>query len=475
MKLYRLSYLAGGLLTVASGLTWAAPADLAARVPQVDDFVRSELQRQKVPGLAVAIVGPGGVVSAKGYGYANVEHDVPVTDETIFQSGSVGKQFTAVAVMMQVEEGKVALDDPITKYFTDAPASWRAITVRNLLTHTSGIPEYTNEGGGAAAVDLRRDYTEAEMQHIAYKMQLDFKPGTRWSYSNTGYVMLGILVRQVSGKFYGDVLKERVFGPLGMPTARIISEADIVPHRAAGYRLEHGQLKNQEWVAPMLNTTADGSLYLSLRDLVAWDQGLRRGALLRPSSWAEIYTPVRLASGRTYPYGFGWSIESSSGAPWYHHSGSWQGFQSYISRYVGEGITIIVLANLAGTDTTRIVDGVAQILDPKLALLEPVAAIADHEPAVTARVRALLEQAALGKLPHDQFSASIGDFPEVSKQATKDLQAIGPIQRLDLLQRRDYGDDRTYTYAVVGKQSTRRLSFGLAPDDKVSMFELYEY
>src|SRR6478735_5222829 len=140
MKLYRLSYLAGGLLTVASGLTSAAPADFAARLPQVDNFVRSELQRQKVPGLAVAIVGPGGVVSAKGYGYANVEHDVPVTDETIFQSGSVGKQFTAVAVMMQVEEGKVALDDPITKYFTDAPASWRAIAVRNLLTHTSGIP-----------------------------------------------------------------------------------------------------------------------------------------------------------------------------------------------------------------------------------------------------------------------------------------------------------------------------------------------
>src|SRR5262245_33188088 len=162
-------FLGGLLLSLLCSLAKPAPADLAARVPPVDNFVRSELQRQKVPGLAVAVVGPAGVVSAKGYGYANVEHDVPVTDETIFQSGSVGKQFTAVAVMMQVEDGKLALDDPITKYFTDAPASWRQITIRNLLTHTSGIPEYTNEGGGTAAVDLRRDYTETEMQQIAYK------------------------------------------------------------------------------------------------------------------------------------------------------------------------------------------------------------------------------------------------------------------------------------------------------------------
>jgi hypothetical protein len=140
---------------------------------------------------------------------------------------------------------------------------------------------------------------------------------------------------------------------------------------------------------------------------------------------------------------------------------------------VGEGITIVVLANLAGTDTTRIVDGVAQALDPRLALLEPVAPIADHEPAVTARVRTLLEQAALGKLPHDQFSTSIGDFPEVSKQATKDLQAVGPIQRLDLLQRRDYGDDRPY--AVVGAIDARRLSFGLAPDARSRCSSWYEY
>ena len=467
-------WLVAALLGLACAVARAATPDLAARLPQVDAFVRSEMQRQKVPGIAVAIVGPKGVVAANGYGNANVENDVPVTADTIFQSGSVGKQFTAVAVMMQVEDGKLRLDDPITKYFTDAPASWRKITVRNLLTHTSGVTEYTDEGGGAASVDLRRDYTEDELVHIVYRLPLDFEPGTRWSYSNTGYLLLGALVHKVSGRFYGDVLHDRVFKPLGMASARVMSEADIVPHRAAGYRLERGVLKNQEWVSPTLNTTADGALYLSLRDYIAWDRGLRQGALLKPESWALVYTPVRLASGRTYPYGFGWSIDSSSGAPWYHHGGAWQGFCTYISRYVGEGITIVVLANMAGTDTARFVDGVAQILDDRLAMIEPVKPIPDNEPDVTARVKNLLDRAAHGQLERDEFASTISDFPALAKATQKELHALGTVRKVELLQRRDLGDDRVYTYAVTGEHEAVPFFFALAPDDKISGFEFYD-
>ncbi len=135
---------------------------------------------------------------------------------------------------------------------------------------------------------------------------LQFEPGAKWEYSNTGYLLLGAIIRKVSGQFYGDLLAERVFRPLGMSTARVISEADIVPHRAAGYQLVDGQLKNQDWVAPSLNTTADGALYLSALDMIAWDRGLRAGAILKPESWKQVYTPVRLNSGENYPYGFGW-------------------------------------------------------------------------------------------------------------------------------------------------------------------------
>ena len=169
----------------------------------IDTIVRDEMRSQRIPGMAVAVITRGEVIRAQGYGLANVEHNVPVTDRTIFQSGSLGKQFTATAVMLQVQDGKLSLSDPIGKYF-DGPDAWRAITVRHLLNHTSGIPDY-NDG----QLDYRRDYTEDELVKFAASLPLDFTPGAEWKYSNTGYILLGALVRKVSGAFYGDVLRDR--------------------------------------------------------------------------------------------------------------------------------------------------------------------------------------------------------------------------------------------------------------------------
>jgi N-acyl-D-amino-acid deacylase len=331
----------------------------------IDEIVRAAMEKQRIPGMAVAVVRNGEVIKAQGYGLANVEHAVPVTDETIFQSGSIGKQFTATAVMLQVEDGKLALSDPLIKFFPDGPSAWRDITVRHLLTHTSGIPDY-NDG----LLDYRRDYSEDELVAFAKTLPLDFAPGSEWKYSNTGYILLGVIVRKASGQFYGDVLRERVFTPLGMHTARVISEAEIVPHRAAGYRLVKGALQNQQWVAPTLNTTADGSLYLSLRDLIAWDRGLRTRAILTRESWSAIYAPVTLTSGRKHPYGFGWAVDRIAGQDVQRHGGSWQGFQTYISRYLGDGITIIALANLAQANPAQVVDSIAKSLIPKLTATE---------------------------------------------------------------------------------------------------------
>jgi len=328
----------------------------------VDRFVATEMARQQVPGAAVAVIDKGVPVLVRGYGLANLEHQVAVGPETIFQSGSLGKQFTAVAVMLQVEDGRLALSDPLTKFFPDAPASWQGITVRHLLTHTSGIPDYEGK------IDTRKDYSEEELARFAYAGVLDFPAGSSWNYSNTGYVLLGIIVRKVSGSFYGDVLAERVFKPLGMKTARIISEADIVPHRAAGYTLASGGIKNQEWVSPSLNTTADGALYLTVLDLVAWDAGVRSGAILKPASWKQVFTPVTLNSGATYPYGFAWFIERRNGQALHQHSGAWQGFKTQYSRFVDADLSVIVLTNLAQANPAAIADGVAATLRPALKL-----------------------------------------------------------------------------------------------------------
>jgi len=328
---------------------------------KIDAYIKSEMQKQQIPGVAVEVMRNGEVILAKGYGLANIELQVPVTPETIFQSGSMGKQFTATAIMILVEEGKLSLDDSITKYFAGAPATWEKITVRHLLTHTGGMTDYPSD------FDFRRDYTEDDLLARIKSVPLAFQPGEKWSYSNLGYVTLGILIHKISGQFYGDLLRDRVFKPLGMTTARIISEEDIVPHRAAGYRLVKGELKNQSWVSPSLNTTADGALYLNLNDMAKWDAGLYTEKLLKRSSLDQMWTAVKLNSGKTEPYGFGWRVDAVHGHRLIEHGGSWQGFKSQISRYVDEKLTIVVFANCSRANPATLAHGIAAIYNPELA------------------------------------------------------------------------------------------------------------
>ena len=467
-------WVAGQVVYENGKTTGAAPGRVLRRqsarsslADRIDDLVRAEMTRQRIPGVAAAVVHKGKIVTARGYGFANIEHMVPVTDATIFQSGSLGKMFTAMAVMLQVEDGKLRLDDPLTKFFTDAPTSWRAITVRHLLTHTSGISDYTTD-----AFNYRRDYTEDELARLAFAQALEFPSGSRWNYSNTGYALLGFIVRRASGSFYGDVLTERAFKPLGMTTTRVITERDIVLNRAAGYVLSNGELKNQAWVAPQLNTTADGSLYFSLRDLLAWDAAVKRRAILKPESWAMILEPVKLTSGKPYPYGFGWFIDERGGQPLQQHGGSWQGFKTQYSRFVAEDLSVIVLANAAQADPGRIADGIAAIVNPALAIPIP-SPIADNEPAVRGKLLAVIEALREGKLtPADFAYVRAGFFPGAAESYRQTLARIGKPSGAVLIERRDLGDDRIYAYEVTFGERVMLARIGLAPDDKVSQFTL---
>jgi CubicO group peptidase (beta-lactamase class C family) len=323
----------------------------------VNTYVKAEMKRQHIPGLALLVVKDGNIVCSEGFGLANVELQVPVKPETIFQSGSVGKQFTATAVMMLVEEGKVGLDDAITKYFADAPAAWKDVTVRELLSHTAGFGDYPKN------FNFRKDWTEDQLLKVVEGIPLAYAPGTKWEYSNLGFLTLGIMIHRVTGEFYGDFLQQRIFQPLGMTSTRIISEADIVPNRAAGYRLVKGELKNQEWVAPALNTTADGSLYFSIVDLAKWDAALYTEKLLKRSSLDTMWTVAKLKNGEPNKgdYGFGWFIEKRNGHLCIHHDGSWQGFETAIDRYVDDRLTVVALSNLADAEPGRITRHVAEM------------------------------------------------------------------------------------------------------------------
>lgn len=443
-------------------------ASAVASADGVDDFVRAEMARQHIPGLSLAVSRGGTILKAEGYGFADVENDVRATPETVYESGSVGKQFTATAVMMLVEGGRVGLDDPILKYFPEGPPAWKPITVRNLLTHTSGIHDYTE-----SEVDYRKDYTEDQLVKVAAGMPLDFAPGTQWSYSNTGYVLLGILIHRVTGQFYGDFLHDRVFAPLGMTSTRVISEADIVPHRASGYRLDKGELKNQEWVSPSLNTTADGSLYLTVLDLARWDAALYGDRILKRESLREMWTPVRLANGARYPYGFAWDIEDQRGKPRIEHGGSWQGFRTHIARYLDNKLTVIVLTNLAEAEPQVVAYGVAGLVDASLALPDPRQPHPDPDPTRTAAMRQVLADWAHDR-PSDRMGAGLrSDNPgtEGSKSARKRVEKqLGALESFRFLAEDD----------MTGKGLERRgepvagiLYYGLASGGKTYAYRFH--
>ncbi len=324
----------------------------------VDALISSIMHERQIPGLALAVVADGALTHMAGYGVASLELDAPVTPETMFQSASVGKQFTAAAIMLLVEDGLLALDAPLTEYLGLAEQPWASITLRHLLTHTSGVADYL------AAIDWRRDYTDAELLSGIAALPPLAAPGVAWRYSNTGYLLLGLVIQATSGRPYGDLLAERIFGPLGMVSAQVNSLSAIIPQRAQGYELVDGRHQHPAWVSPTLSATADGSLQLSLRDLLAWDAALSAGRVLQPASMVQCWSPVQLNAGASYPYGFGWFIGSAPGRRLVEHEGHWQGFNTHILRHLDWRLSVIVLANLSTAQAKPIAHQVAALFLP---------------------------------------------------------------------------------------------------------------
>ena len=457
--MFRIAALSAFLAVVVSP---APPqADAAARI---DAFLQTEMKRLNIPGMSVAVVTKGQQPMIRAYGMANVEHQVPVKPETIFQSGSVGKQFTSAAVMLLAEDGKLTVDDKVSKHLGAVPDTWSNLTIRHLLTHTGGLTDYPK------GFDFRRDYTEDELLKTILTVPLAFAPGERHAYSNLGYVTLGILISKVTGKFYGEFLQERVFKPLGMTTARIISEPAIVPNRAAGYRLQQGQLRNQEWVSPTMNTTADGSLYLSILDMVKWDAALRSTTFLKPESRAAMWTPLTLNSGARANYGFGWQIDRRAGHLAIEHGGAWQGFVSYILRFPDDGLTVMLFANRAGASMGPLATGIARIVNPDL--VEKPAP--DTDPATTAAHRKLLESLLAGtsvdaSMFTEQFAKEV--LPRV--EATRpQLKALGAIEGFDLLERSTKDDMRLNRYRVRFERENALMTVTVDKNGKIAGLNL---
>ena len=363
------------MLVVLGGCTNPAARDdeLSAAV---DDIVRASMQEEDVPGVSIAIVREGNIIKATGYGVANLELNVPVTPQSVFEIGSITKQFTAASLMLLVEDGKIALDDPITKYFPEATQHWSAVTIRHLLTHTAGLPDIWGDTEetlyNKGIVDFRRDYTEDELVRIYAARPLDFSPGTEWSYCNPCYQILGFLIHRVSGQTYDGFLNARIFKPLGMHATRVSSWADVIANRATGYEPFHGEFKHRAWVSPTLLFTADGGLVSTVEDMARWDAALYAERPLTRAQREAMWTPAPITHATKRPYGMAWRINDVNGHRLIWHVGGGFGFYAIFSRYVDDNLTIIALTNVGEFDVLKLAGRIASLYLPDTKGANPV-------------------------------------------------------------------------------------------------------
>ena len=418
---------------VLYGLAYV-PVGLAAPEAATERYIRAEMREQGIPGIALGVLRHGRPVYLKGFGVATLEHPVPVGVQTRFQIGSIGKQFTAVAVMLLARDKRLSLDDPLSKYLPEIPASWGGVTLRLMLNHQSGIPQLTPPQHDL--LDLHHDYTDAEYLRLAASLPLDFEPGTDAAYSDTAYVLLGFVIGRVGGEFYGDLLTQRVFRPLRMLRTRIVSDADIIPGRASGYERDAaGRLRNQEYVSPALNRTADGSLYSTVIDLARWDAALYGEQILPQADLQRMWRIDAHRDGRRplLHYGYGWEINSLRGHAVIEYDGNWQGFQAAVARYPDRDLTVIVLTNLALCRAQRLAHTVAGLFDPQLARYPDI--IRDDAPQRTANFRALLETVRAGRLDPQEFSAAVRDrfAQQWARSLARDLTAVGALRGVRLI------------------------------------------
>jgi len=336
-----------------------APAYAHERA-RIDSLVSAEVASSPIAGLAVAVVKGRDTIVMRGWGFADLENDVAVTPAHVFRIGSITKQFTSAAIMQFVEKGRLSLDDTLGALLLNMPASWRKVTLRQLLNHTSGIPSYTDIGAKWQR-RWREDMLPDSLLAFTTADTMNFAPGAKWRYDNTGYVLLGMILDKVTGKPYPKYLEEQFFKPLGLTSTLYCYTQPIIKHRALGYNRVGKQFVNAEYLS-MTQPYSAGALCSTVGDLVRWTRALHGGAIVNAASFAQMTMP----SGAAAPshYGFGLSVDSLSGHPRVAHGGGIHGFQSMLAHYPKDSLTVAVLVNsppapvdLMATNLARIMFG----------------------------------------------------------------------------------------------------------------------
>lgn len=458
----QLTFLTAALLLIC---TSSSAAD------DIDAYLDTQMRNLHIPGLSLAVVRDGRIAKAKGYGLANIELNVPAMTNTVYELGSASKQFTAVAVLLLAEEGKLSLDDSIAKYFPAAPPEWKPITIHHLLTHTSGIRNHVAVPGylGIFKMNLMFEATPTREELLAmfFELPMEFEPGATWSYDNTGYILLGWIIEQVSGKSYWDFVDQRLFKPLGMTATRNTDMRPVIPNRAAGYEWVKDRFENRPVLWPSVAFSA-GSFLTTVEDMARRDAGLRNETLLKRAVLERMWTPARAAGGgpASFDCGYGQFIENYRGHRLVHHSGGTPGFSSSVHRWVDDGVTVIILTNHSDRMFDQLALDIAVLHEP--ALRRPVkGGTAD---AKTARVKDIVARALRGEFAAADFTPAMRTFlgTATGKGFWQWFAAHGELGSFTESNREKTRDGETLRYRALLGGNPYWLSVRLASDERVA-------
>ena len=426
----------------------ATPPLSADQMRKIDEIAISELEQQAAPGLALAVVRDGRVVYSRGYGFASIELQQTVRDASLFEIGSITKQFTAADILLLVEDGRINLQMPLSTFVPDFPRA-KEITLRDLLTMRSGIPDYTDQPGFDKLA--LKPATPADILATVKQLPLDFDPGTRWEYSNTNYVLLGMVIERASGESYGSSVNDKIFRPLNMIATQYGNAGASSPDVATGYSFDGARMRpatpwDLDWAF------AAGGLVSNALELAVWDTALLQGKVVNLADLREMWTPITLKDGTRIPYGYGWTIESLYGHREIDDNGDLPGYSGRNAIFPNDKFDVIVLANTQAFDAGPVVNRIfAQFFPPT-----PAQVAAEHQgdDVALGRARDVFRKLASGTLDQSALTGSAAKrlTSTLRSQAKAQLGKLGSPKRFDQTDKYLLGDETVYSYRLVFKQ-----------------------
>jgi CubicO group peptidase (beta-lactamase class C family) len=420
-----------------------------AHADAIDEAAKREMEKMHSPSLVVGILKGGKLIDQRTYGKSSIELDVAADKDNVYEIGSCTKHFTAIATMMLVEEGKVHLDDPVSKWIPESPDAWKGITVRHLLYQTSGLPDYAFVPG----IGLLDDFDRAKWMGLMTKLPLDFDPGVTWAYSNSNYALLGWIIQKASGKDYADFVTERVIKPAGLEHTLFANGLTIVPKRAQGYMYNAGDLiRSPAFSASILS---DGGIVSNLEDMAKWLGVLRDHKLLSAESYKQLWAPAKLNSGRTRPYGMGFFLTAPGSPTFVGHHGASPGYGAGLATFPDKDLGVVVLFNVYPGNGEAVARAIAETYDPSLrpTIAQPTT---DPDPKRTERVKEALAKYGKGEADANYLEPEVLAPMKTNRMgmASPGLRPLREIKDLQFAKAVPQGDDTMLTYRVVSGDRT---------------------